>query len=157
MFKTPSQLIRSSSARTMALALLITSLFVLVSASSAMARRGITITTRNVGSYGRILVDGRGMPLYYFTRDKGPASSCYGDCAAAWPVTYAKGSPVARGGVKPSLLGRHRRKGGRYQATYAGHPLYYYVNDKPGVALCHDVREFGGLWLLLRASGKRVP
>ncbi len=120
------------------------------------ARRGITITTRRVGTYGRVLVDGRGLPLYTFSRDRGSASRCYGDCAAAWPVTYAKGSPLARGGASRSLLGRHRRRDGRLQATYGGRPLYYYVRDRPGVALCHDVREFGGLWLLLRPSGRNV-
>ena len=122
----------------------------------AFATRGATITTRNVGSFGRVLVDGRGVPLYSFTRDKGSSSRCYGACAAAWPVTYAKGTPVARGGVKRSLLGRKRRNDGRFQVTYAGRPLYFYVSDSPGVALCHNVREFGGLWLLERANGRHV-
>ncbi len=124
--------------------------------SAHAARRGITITTRMVGSFGRILVDGRGLPLYTFSRDRGSRSRCYGDCAAAWPVTYAQGSPRARGGASSSLLGRHRRRDGRLQVTYRGRPLYYYVRDSPGVALCHDVREFGGLWLLVRPSGRDV-
>jgi len=124
--------------------------------AATAARHGVTITTRKIGSYGRVLVDGRGLPLYYFTRDKGTSSRCYGQCAAAWPVTYAKGEPTARGGVKGALLGRRRRNDGRFQATYAGHALYTYVGDSPGVALCHDVREFGGVWLLVRASGRRV-
>ena len=128
-----------------------------VAADPAMAaRHGATITTRQVGSYGRILVDGRGLPLYYFTRDKGTSSRCYGACAAAWPVTLAMGTPVAHGGVRRGLLGRQRRSDGRFQATYAGHALYTYMSDSPGVALCHDVREFGGDWLLIRASGRRV-
>ncbi len=124
--------------------------------SATAARYGVTITTRTVGSYGRVLVDGRGLPLYYFTRDKGTSSRCYGQCAAAWPVTFAKGRPTARGGVKSTLLGRQRRNDGRFQATYAGHALYTYVSDRPGVALCHNVREFGGVWLLVRVSGRRV-
>jgi len=128
----------------------------LTAAPAMAARHGATITTRQVGSYGRVLVDGSGLPLYYFTRDKGTSSRCYGACAAAWPVTLAKGTPVARGGVKRGLLGRQRRSDGRFQVTYAGHALYTYVSDSPGVALCHDVREFGGDWLLIRASGRRV-
>jgi predicted lipoprotein with Yx(FWY)xxD motif len=125
-------------------------------AVAVAARHGVTVTTRTVGSYGRVLVDGRGLPLYYFTRDRGTSSRCYGTCAATWPVTFAQGRPVARGAVKPGLLGRRRRSDGRFQATYAGHALYSYVGDRPGVALCHDVREFGGVWLLLRAGGQRV-
>ena len=58
--------------------------------------------------------------------------------------------------MKRGLLGRQRRADGRFQVTYAGHALYTYVSDRPGVALCHDVREFGGLWLLVRANGRRV-
>jgi predicted lipoprotein with Yx(FWY)xxD motif len=121
------------------------------------ARSGITITTRSVGRFGKILVDGRGMPLYVFTADKGRRSVCYGDCARAWPVTFAGGTPRARGGASDALLGTTKRRDGRRQVTYRGRPLYYYVDDRPGLALCHDVREFGGLWLLVRASGKRVP
>lgn len=143
--------------RLLALLLVAAPILGAVPATPAQATRGVTVTTRIVGSYGRVLVDGRGLPLYYFTRDKGTSSRCYGACAAAWPVTLAKGTPVARGGVRRGLLGRQRRADGRFQATYAGHALYTYVSDRPGVALCHDVREFGGLWLLLRASGARVP
>ena len=128
----------------------------LTAAPAMAAGNGATITTRQVGSYGRVLVDGRGLPLYYFTRDKGTSSRCYGACAAAWPVTLAMGTPVAHGGVRRGLLGRQRRSDGRFQATYAGHALYTYMSDSPGVALCHDVREFGGVWLLIRANGRRV-
>ncbi len=120
------------------------------------ARRGITITTRSVGGFGKILVDGRGMPLYVFTADRGTTSRCDGDCAKAWPVTFAKGTPRAKGGARQSLIGTTKRRDGRLQATYRGRPLYYYVDDRAGVALCHDVREFGGLWLLVKGDGRRV-
>ncbi len=120
------------------------------------AKAGVTITTRNISGFGQVLVDGRGLPLYIFTADRGKTSRCYGDCAAAWPVTFAGGTPRARGNARRALLGTTRRSDGRAQATYRGRPLYYYVDDRPGVALCHDEREFGGLWLLVRANGKRV-
>ena len=120
------------------------------------AKRGVTITTRSISGFGTVLVDGRGLPLYVFTADRGRTSRCYGACARAWPVTYAGGRPRAAGGTRQALLGTTRRADGRPQVTYRGRPLYYYVADRPGVALCHDVREFGGLWLLIRASGRRV-
>jgi predicted lipoprotein with Yx(FWY)xxD motif len=120
------------------------------------AKAGVTITTRNINGFGRVLVDGRGLPLYIFTADRGKRSRCYGACAKAWPVTYAGGSPRAAGGAKQALLGTTRRSDGRRQVTYRGRPLYYYVHDRPGVALCHNVREFGGLWLLVRSNGRRV-
>lgn len=40
--------------------------------------------------------------------------------------------------------------------TYAGHPLYYYVDDSPGVILRQDVSEFGGLWLVVKPGGAPV-
>jgi predicted lipoprotein with Yx(FWY)xxD motif len=120
------------------------------------AKRGVTITTRSIAGFGTVLVDGRGLPLYIFTADRGKSSRCYGACARAWQVTYAGGRPRAAGSARQGLLGTTRRADGRRQVTYRGRPLYYYVGDRPGVALCHDVREFGGLWLLIRASGRRV-
>jgi predicted lipoprotein with Yx(FWY)xxD motif len=59
--------------------------------------------------------------------------------------------------VNRSLLGTTKRRDGRRQVTYAGRPLYYYVNDrKPGQILCQNVAEFGGTWLVVRPSGKLV-
>ncbi|MFL5890929.1 MAG: hypothetical protein ACJ76M_17830 [Solirubrobacteraceae bacterium] len=50
-----------------------------------------------------------------------------------------------------------RDGGGTTQVTYAGHPLYYYVNDrKPGQILCQDVLEFGGTWLVVSPSGRAI-
>ncbi|HEX7195691.1 MAG TPA: hypothetical protein VF364_02530 [Candidatus Limnocylindria bacterium] len=46
--------------------------------------------------------------------------------------------------------------GGKLQMTYAGHPLYYYVDDSPGVILRQDVSEFGGLWLVVKPGGAPV-
>lgn len=125
-------------------------------AATNSAKSGITIRTSKIAGFGRVLVDGRGMPLYIFTRDRRRKSRCYGDCARAWPVAFANGRPRASGGASKRRLGTTKRRDGKRQVTYRGRPLYYYVDDRPGVALCHNVREFGGLWLLVRANGKRV-
>jgi predicted lipoprotein with Yx(FWY)xxD motif len=108
--------------------------------------------------YGLILFDGRGRVLYSFTRDsRGKPSRCYGDCAAAWPVYFApRGGLKAGAGVKQSLLGTTKRRSGRLQVTYNGWPLYYYAHEKAGEVKCHNVRTHGGLWLVMRASGKAV-
>jgi predicted lipoprotein with Yx(FWY)xxD motif len=122
--------------------------------SAAQARS--TLTVRN-SAYGRILFDGRGRALYAFTRDRGKQSRCYGACAAAWPVYYANQPLRASAGVRQSLIGTTRRSGGRLQVTYAGRPLYYYVNDRrPGQVTCQNVNEFGGLWLVVRPNGRLV-
>ncbi len=108
-------------------------------------------------SFGRVLFDGRGYVLYAFTRDKNGRSACYGACAKAWPVYYAKGTLRAGTGIKRSLIGMTMRRDGRRQITYAGRPLYYYVGDtRAGQILCQNVVEFGGTWLIVRPGGKLV-
>jgi predicted lipoprotein with Yx(FWY)xxD motif len=107
--------------------------------------------------YGRILANGRGRALYLFTADEGKASTCAGDCATAWPPYIVKRKPVARPGVRSGLIGTTGRSDSRLQATYAGHPLYFYVGDnEPGEVLCQAVNEFGGFWYVLQANGKAV-
>jgi predicted lipoprotein with Yx(FWY)xxD motif len=107
--------------------------------------------------YGRILFNGRGRALYLFTSDSGKSSNCYGDCATAWPPYIVKAKPIAGRGVKPGLIGTTRRTDGRLQATYGGHPVYFYEGDtRPGQVLCQAVTEFGGFWYVLRANGNAV-
>jgi predicted lipoprotein with Yx(FWY)xxD motif len=131
------------------------------SATAPSARAGAemqvaTLIVRNT-RFGRMLFDGRGRALYAFTRDRrGGPSTCYGACAAAWPVYFAKGKPVAGRGVNKSLIGTTRRRGGRLQLTYNGWPLYYYAHERAGQVLCQNVDQFGGLWLVVRPSGQLV-
>jgi len=108
-------------------------------------------------SYGRILFDGRGFVLYAFTHDRHGLSTCSGACAKAWPPYLVSRKPRAGLGTKASLVGTVRRANGHLQATYAGHPLYYYVGDrKPGQILCQGVSEFGGFWRVVRPGGAPV-
>jgi predicted lipoprotein with Yx(FWY)xxD motif len=115
-----------------------------------------TLTVRDT-RFGRILFDGRDRVLYAFTRDRqGGPSQCYDECATAWPVYFAEESLQAGEGVEQSLIGTTRRRDGRLQITYDGWPLYYYEDDGPGEVLCQNVREFGGLWLVVQPSGRLV-
>jgi predicted lipoprotein with Yx(FWY)xxD motif len=123
---------------------------------SAMAARHDAIGVRST-AYGRIVVDGGGYALYAFTRDGRGASRCYGACAQAWPPFIVPRRPRATHGARTALIGSTRRTDGRLQATYRGRPLYYYVADRrPGQVLCQNVVEFGGRWLVIRASGRLV-
>jgi predicted lipoprotein with Yx(FWY)xxD motif len=128
--------------------------FVPAAMSSESAAQTLVVKS---SSYGRILFDSRGYVLYAFTRDTRGRSACYGACAKAWPVYFAKGALNAGNGIKRLLLGTTKRRDGRRQVTYAGRPLYYYVGDrKPGQILCQNVAEFGGTWLIIRPSGRLV-
>ena len=106
--------------------------------------------------FGRVLFDGNGRALYVFTRDPRGRSVCSGECAAKWPPYVVRGKVVAGPGVRASLIGTTRRRDGRIQVLYAGRPLYFYVGDPKGKVLCGNVTEFGGLWLVVAASGRPV-
>ena len=124
--------------------------------ASAAAAKGPRIKVVD-SDYGQILSNGRGRALYLFTADTGKGSNCSGDCATAWPPYVVKSKPVAGEGVKAGKIGTTTRSDGRLQATYAGHPVYYYVSDnEPGEVLCQAVNEFGGYWYVVRASGQAV-
>lgn len=131
-------------------------LTVATSAVSSSRQASSSVTARG-SSFGRILFDGRGFALYAFTRDRARQSACANACANKWPPYVVGHRPNARRGVDASLLGTILRHDGRRQATYAGKPLYYYVGDrKPLQVLCQNVREFGGLWLVVRPNGTLV-
>jgi len=129
---------------------------VLVCATAAVA---IASTTRarvgtQQGKLGTMLAGGNGHTLYLFMRDK---SSCYGACAKAWPPDYTHGTPAAitGSGVNSKLLGTTRRKSGALQATYNGHPLYFFSGDsKPGDMHGENANAFGGHWYVVGTSGK---
>lgn len=122
-------------------------------AEAAAARRGTLVKVIS-SQFGRVIADGRGEAFYLFDKERSSKSRCYGACAVAWPPVLTKGKPRAGAGAKARLLGTTKRANGKLQVTYAGKPLYYYVDDSPGVILCHDVFEYGGDWLVVKPNGR---
>ena len=121
---------------------------------SEAAGASLTVGT---SKYGVILEDGRGYALYTFSHDPRAHATCYGTCARRWPPLVVRVRPAARKGAKASLVGVTRRRDGKLQATYSGRPLYYYIgDDAPGIVLCQNVAEFGGLWRVVRSTGTPV-
>jgi predicted lipoprotein with Yx(FWY)xxD motif len=134
--------------------------FVSIAAALALASGttsgGARVSIAN-SPLGRILVDSKGITLYDFVQDKGTKSTCYGACAALWPPLITKGKPIAGHGVRASLLGTTKRKDGKLEVTYNGHPLYYFVTDrKPGQMTGQGVNQFGAPWWVLSAAGKEI-
>lgn len=112
------------------------------------------VSVASVADLGQILVDSKGHTLYDFHADQGTTSSCYGECAAVWPPLLSEGEPHASNGAQEGQLGTTKRKDGTTQVTYAGHPLYTYVEDKgPGDANGNDIDSFGAEWYALTPSG----
>jgi predicted lipoprotein with Yx(FWY)xxD motif len=115
------------------------------------------VSLGNAQKLGMILVDSNGMTLYDFHKDKGTTSSCYGPCAEGWPPMLTEGEPTVGNGAMASKLGTTERKDGTMQVTYAGHPLYTFVEDKkPGEANGNDVSAFGGQWYALKGNGEEA-
>jgi predicted lipoprotein with Yx(FWY)xxD motif len=109
------------------------------------------------GKLGRFIVDGRGFTLYLFEKDKNGKSACYSSCAKVWSPLITSGKPTAGSGVTASKIGTTRRKDGKLQATYGGHPLYHYDDDhKPGQTEGEGSKAFGAEWYVVAPSGKKI-
>jgi predicted lipoprotein with Yx(FWY)xxD motif len=119
---------------------------------------GAIVSTGKAGDLGQVIVNPNGFTLYDFRKDRGTVSSCYGECEGFWPPLITTGEPQAGGAAQASLLGTTERKDGKTQVTYAGHPLYTFVEDtSPGEANGNDLNKFGGEWYALTASGEEPP
>jgi predicted lipoprotein with Yx(FWY)xxD motif len=120
------------------------------------AEEGTTfVSLGNVSGLGMVLVDSKGMTLYEFEKDKGPESSCYGECAKYWPPLLTKGEAQPSNGADASLLGTTKRKDGTTQVTYNGRPLYLFVEDKkPGEGNGNNFEGFGAEWYALNSAGE---
>ncbi|HSP71706.1 MAG TPA: hypothetical protein VLN26_05005 [Gaiellaceae bacterium] len=136
--------------------LLIALLAAALAGSAAGAGGGTLVKTGKTG-LGRILVDSHGRSLYLFEADKGTRSACYGACARFWPPLLTTVKPVAGAGAAASLLGTTKRRDGKLQVTYHGHPLYLFVQDtRAGMTKGQDSHAFGAGWYALTPGGVKV-
>ncbi|MCW2718308.1 hypothetical protein [Pseudonocardia sp.] len=129
----------------------------LASAPGAPARTApFSLATAQSG-LGTILTDGQGRAVYLFDADTGSRSSCVGACASVWPPVSTTNPSIAGPGAHTALLGTSRRTDGSTQLTYAGHPLYYFVNDAgPGTTAGEGITNFGGSWFVVAPTGDKL-
>ena len=138
------------------LAVMATAVLVTAGAVAAKTSSGAMVKVRST-SLGKFVVDAQGRTLYLFEKDKNGRSACYGQCAKFWPPLITSGKPRASAGVKASLLGTTRRRDGRMQVTYGGHPLYRFLEDKaPGQTKGEGTKFFGAEWYVVAPSGKKI-
>jgi predicted lipoprotein with Yx(FWY)xxD motif len=138
------------------LTVLLTVLAASVAATAAFASTKTTTIALKSTAVGKVLVGPNGHTLYLFTADKGAKSVCYGQCATYWPPLIA-GKPTAAAGLNASKLGTTKRKDGKLQVTYSGHPLYYFALDKKAGAIKgQGYVHFGGTWWTVSAAGTKV-
>lgn len=125
--------------------------------TAAATSEGAPITVGTAKGVGKVLVDSEGMTLYYFQKDQGGESACYGPCEAGWPPLTTEGAPQAGEGAMASKLGTTKRKDGTVQVTYNNWPLYTFVEDKnPGEDNGTDSKAFGASWYPLHPNGEKA-
>jgi predicted lipoprotein with Yx(FWY)xxD motif len=120
------------------------------SSANAGAASANQLTTTKIGS-ATVLTDSKGFTLYWFVPDTSTTSKCNGQCAKFWPPL--KG-PVTAGSGVTGTLGTIKRSDGSTQATWNGHPLYTFLEDKkPGQAKGNGLNLSGGVWHEVTLSG----
>src|SRR5580704_15267576 len=81
------------------------------------------------GKTETILVNGHGLPLYYYKPDTATKSLVTGGLLALWPAVTST-TPAAGAGVNGKLTVLNDAHG--QQVTYNGHPLYTFADDHAG-------------------------
>ena len=111
-------------------------------ASASQAAAAATVRTAPAavaGTAETILVNGRGLPLYYYRPDTATRSLVSGGLLALWPAVTAAGPAAGTGlsGKLTVLSDAHGR-----QVTYNGHPLYTFADDHAGQVTGQGVSDF---------------
>jgi predicted lipoprotein with Yx(FWY)xxD motif len=96
-------------------------------------------TTTQVGAKTEtVLVNAKGLPLYYYQADTSKKSQVSGALAQLWPALVSA-KPTASG-VKGKVTSVKEASG--RQVTYNGHFLYTFVGDIPGHVTGQGVSNF---------------
>lgn len=126
-------------------------------ATPAGSSGGLDVITVNVvdnATYGKILVDSKGMTLYLYTKDTPNTSNCYDQCATNWPPLIVTGTPTGGADIDTAKLGTTKRTDGSMQVTYNGWPLYTYISDK--AAGDTTGQNVGSVWFVVSPAGDKI-
>jgi predicted lipoprotein with Yx(FWY)xxD motif len=124
------------------------------STASSTASAGVDLKTGS-SSLGNIVVDAKGMSLYYFTKDvkDSGTSACTGGCLTAWPPLITTSDTPKVEGVT-GTVGTITTPEGAKQVTLNGMPLYYFQKDtKAGDVLGQGVNN---VWYVADPSGEMI-
>ena len=104
---------------------------------------------------GPIVVDGKGMSVYYYTKDvkDSGTSACTGGCLEAWPPVLAASDTPTVDGVT-GTVGTIATPDGKKQLTVNGMPVYYYAEDLAAGDITGQ--GVGGVWYLVAPSGEMI-
>jgi predicted lipoprotein with Yx(FWY)xxD motif len=129
------------------------------SASGSTSSGGTaTVSSKDLGSLGAVLVDRSGKPLYASDQEtaKGMALCTTAACTAFWkPLTVTGTSPT--GNSVSGTLGVQKRPDGMRQVSLDGKLLYSFSEDTSGQATGDGFQDsFGGqtfTWHVVHADG----
>jgi predicted lipoprotein with Yx(FWY)xxD motif len=92
----------------------------------------VLVKTATAHKYGKILVDQKGLALYFNKADEPSRWACTGACLVTWPpLLLPRGEAMAQLNSDISGLGVVSGPKGR-QVTWHGKPLYTFIHDSPG-------------------------
>jgi predicted lipoprotein with Yx(FWY)xxD motif len=105
------------------------------------------VTVKTVTKFGRILVDQKGLALYYDTANKPGKWACTKECLTFWPpLLLPKGQTAPAGGTGVTGLGAVNSPSGR-QVAWDGKALYTFKKDKAGEVNGQGV---GKVWFVVQ-------
>lgn len=115
-----------------------------------------TVSVKQLGDSGKVLVDSSGRALYAADQEAGGKVLCTGACNSFWaPLTVSSGTPT--GDSLGGKLGIVTRPDGTRQVTYNGKLLYSFTRDQSGKVAGNGVADaFGGrhfTWHVVSGSG----
>jgi predicted lipoprotein with Yx(FWY)xxD motif len=117
------------------------------SPSSGSATTTAVVKVITVPTYGAILTDSSGKPLYTLS------GTCTGSCASAWPALTVPASTKPTGTGVTGTLSTVKQADGSFQVTYNGSPLYTFVQDSSGQVTGQGVAGFS----VVKVSGTATP
>jgi predicted lipoprotein with Yx(FWY)xxD motif len=124
--------------------------------ATATASEAATVDLKTASSSaGNIVVDGKGMSVYYFTKDVKDSgkSNCTGDCLVKWPPVITTNDTPKVEGVT-GKVGTITTADGKKQVTVDGMPVYLWEKDKaPGDVTGQGV---GNVWYLVAPDGTMI-
>jgi predicted lipoprotein with Yx(FWY)xxD motif len=99
----------------------------------------VDVTTATVGGRSeQILVNARGLPLYFYGPDTPNQAHVSGGLAALWPPLVAASPSEAGATGKLSVIADSNGQ----QVRYNGHFLYSFIDDTPGQVTGQGVQGF---------------
>ncbi len=117
----------------------------------------VEVEVKTVANYGKILVDQKGLPLYYDAKNTPGHWACTKGCLTAWPpLVLSKGQKSAEAGPGVKGLGTVKAPYGT-QVTWKGKALYTFIEDSPGKVTGNHLHNFLVVALPKATSGSPSP